>query len=82
VNGASGALDGFSIVEGHEYAETITDQNPAGGWTASNGSENADLCAWKGVGGIGGAGNLATATGSFPMQGTWSNLDNGCRLVR
>ena len=82
VNGAAGALDGFSIVEGHEYAETITDQNPAGGWTSSNGSENADLCAWKGVGGLGGAGNLATATGSFPMQGTWSNLDNGCRLVR
>ncbi len=23
--------DGFSIVEGHEYAETVTDQNPAGG---------------------------------------------------
>ncbi len=27
-----GTLDGVTIVEGHEYAETITDQFPAGGW--------------------------------------------------
>ena len=32
-SGAQGAVDGFSIVNGHEYAETVTDQNPAGGWT-------------------------------------------------
>ncbi len=30
---SGGTLDGVSIVEGHEYTETITDQNPAGGWT-------------------------------------------------
>ncbi len=30
---SNGTLDGYSIVNGHEYAETITDQNPAGGWT-------------------------------------------------
>src|SRR5262249_57416498 len=35
-----GTLDGVSIVEGHEYAETITDQNPAGGWTDATGAEN------------------------------------------
>jgi hypothetical protein len=27
---SNGTLDGVSIVEGHEYAETVTDQNPAG----------------------------------------------------
>ena len=41
-----GTLDGVTIVEGHEYAETITDQNPAGGYTDSSGEENGDKCAW------------------------------------
>jgi serine protease len=38
VNRTSGTSHGYSIVEGHEYAEPITDQNRAGGWTNSNGS--------------------------------------------
>ncbi len=42
---SNGPLDGVSIVNGHEYAETITDQNPAGGWTDTSGNENADKCA-------------------------------------
>jgi hypothetical protein len=67
-------------VMGHEYSETITDQNPAGGWTDRSGAENADKCAWKGVGGTGGAQNVAFATGSFAMQGTWSNDSNNCRI--
>ena len=51
VNSGPGTLDGYTMVEGHEYAETITDQNPAGGWTnhtgsSYNGEENADECAW------------------------------------
>jgi hypothetical protein len=72
VNG-NGTLDGVSIVEGHEYAETITDQNPAGGWTDSTGAENGDKCAWISPGTSGGAGDLALATGSFAMQSTWAN---------
>ena len=44
--GSAGTLDGYSIVEGHEYAETITDQFPAGGWTDTIGNENGDKCAW------------------------------------
>jgi hypothetical protein len=31
-SGASGSHDGFSIVGGHEYAETITDPYPNSGW--------------------------------------------------
>src|SRR5205085_1539201 len=50
-----GTLDGVSIVEGHEYAETVTDQNPPGGWTDSSGAENGDKCAWKTPGTSGGA---------------------------
>ncbi len=80
VNGAAGPLDGFTIVSGHEYAETITDQNPAGGWIDSLGNENADKCSWVGVGGSGGAQNLAFSTGTFAMQATWSNQANSCEI--
>ncbi|MDQ1746594.1 MAG: hypothetical protein QOD07_857 [Frankiaceae bacterium] len=78
--GTAGTLDGVTIVGGHEYAETITDQNPAGGWTDSTGNENADKCAWNGVGGTGGAQNVAFATGSFAMQATYSNDVTGCQI--
>jgi hypothetical protein len=85
-SGSPGNVDGFSIVEGHEYAETITDQNPRGGWIDSDGAENADRCAWKGTGGTGGAANVALSTGSFAEQGTWSNALNnnqgGCAISR
>jgi hypothetical protein len=79
-SGTAGALDGVTIVGGHEYAETITDQNPAGGWTDSTGYENADKCAWNGVGGTGGAQNVAFATGAFAMQSTYSNDVTGCQI--
>jgi len=72
-------LDGYTIVEGHEYAETITDQNPAGGWTASNGQENADECAWISSG-QGRSANVAMGNGSYPMQSTWSNDTNRCDI--
>jgi serine protease len=79
VNG-SGTNDGVTIVEGHEYAETVTDQNPSGGWIDAIGYENGDKCAWVGVGGTGGAQNISLTTGTFPVQGTWSN-DGGSCLV-
>jgi Putative Ig domain len=71
--GSAGTDDGFSIVNGHEYAETVTDQNPAGGWTnTSSGEENGDLCAWsQGPGAP--AANLSLTTGTFAMQSTWGN---------
>jgi hypothetical protein len=78
--GSAGALDGVTIVEGHEYSETVTDQNPAGGWTDTTGYENADKCAWNGVGGTGGAQNITFATGSFAMQATYSNDISGCQI--
>jgi len=80
-SGSSGTLDGFTIVGGHEYSETITDQNPAGGWTnSSSGEENADECAWISPGSTGGAGNVSMSNGSYPMQATWSNDTNSCAL--
>lgn len=80
VNPTSGTLDGVSIVEGHEYAETVTDQWPSGGWyDGTSGAENGDKCSWQGATG-GNGGNLVLATGTFAMQGTWSNLTAACSM--
>jgi serine protease len=80
VNGGSaGTLDGFSIVGGHEYAETITDQNPAGGWTAADGEENGDLCAWV-TSGPGATQDITIGANTFAVQGTWSNDTNECEV--
>src|SRR5262245_4162957 len=79
VNGGDqGVLDGFSIVLGHEYSETITDQLPAFGWTNtfSGGEENADLCELNPPGPFG-ANDLTLPTGTFAMQSTWSNNTSG-----
>ncbi|MGW7004932.1 hypothetical protein ACWGCW_19515 [Streptomyces sp. NPDC054933] len=73
-NSVQSQLDGFSIVEGHEYAETATDPQPSSGWVASDGSENGDLCAWQNLGAI------SLPTGSFAMQPTWSNAAGGCAM--
>jgi hypothetical protein len=73
---SNGTLDGVSIVNGHEYAETITDQNPPGGYTDSSGEENGDKCAWITPGTSGGSFDLSTAHGTFAMQTTWANDGN------
>jgi serine protease len=78
VSGGAGVLDSFSIVEGHEYAETITDQIPPGGWTASQ-QENADECAWI-QSGQGAMQTVAMGTAKFAMQSTWSNDTNRCDI--
>ncbi|EWT01977.1 hypothetical protein N865_20460 [Intrasporangium oryzae NRRL B-24470] len=84
--GSAGTTDGYTMVEGHEYAETITDQNPAGGWTnhtgnaTYNGQENADECAWISPGSAGGAGNVSMGNGSYAEQATWSNDTNRCDI--
>jgi hypothetical protein len=80
----AGQLDGVSIVVGHEYAETITDQEPPFGWTNQNassvddGEEVADECAWILPGKSGGVFKLTLATGTFAMQTIWSNSAGAC----
>ncbi|GCE26222.1 hypothetical protein KDA_17060 [Dictyobacter alpinus] len=76
---SNGTNDGYTMVEGHEYAETITDQNPAGGWTASSGQENADECAWISSG-QGASANVTMGNGTYAMQSTWSNDTNRCDI--
>ena len=67
-----GLDDGVTIIGGHEYAETLTDQFPGGGWADASGAENADKCAWL-VSGAGASADITLTTGTFPVQGTWSN---------
>ncbi len=79
-SGSTGNLDGFTIVGGHEYAETVTDQNPAGGWTNhSNGQENGDECAWISSG-QGASANVSMGNGTYAMQSTWSNDTDRCDI--
>jgi hypothetical protein len=70
---------GITIVEGHELAETITDQFPNGGWLDSGGAENGDKCAWI-QSGQGASANISLSTGTFPVQSLWSNATSGCVL--
>ena len=81
-SGSAGTLDGVTIVEGHEYAETVTDQYPAGGWTDSSGNENGDKCAWINSSTSGATAqsvsqNITLSTGTFAVQSTWANDTNG-----
>ncbi|WP_077481684.1 VCBS repeat-containing protein [Rhodanobacter sp. C06] len=83
-NSAQGNLDGFSIVEGHEYAETITDQIPDYGWfnsnnASTNGGESGDECAWI-YSGQGALANVVMGNGSYAMQSIWSNDTNECDM--
>jgi len=79
----NGYFDGFSIVGGHEYAETITDPFPSTGWLDGSGAENGDKCAWIGSG-QGAAANISLGGNSFAVQSLWSNAFNsgtgGCVL--
>lgn len=74
---------GITIVEGHELAETISDQFPSGGWLDGGGAENGDKCAWISSG-QGASANVSFGGASFPVQSLWSNAFNsgagGCVL--
>jgi hypothetical protein len=74
-----GTLDGVTMVAGHEYLEAVTDPTVfsgggSGGWVDTIGNENADKCAYVTVG-PGSVTNVTLSTGTFPVQGTWSNQD-------
>ena len=84
--GAAGTYDGFSIVGGHEYAESVTDPVPDNGYIdlsdGISGGEIGDKCAWGGE--IWGTpdpiGNIKLSTGTFAMQSLWSNVTHGCAM--
>jgi hypothetical protein len=71
-SGASGLLDGVSIVGGHEYAEAQTDPDANSGWFDIAGNETGDKCAWI-IAGPGAVTDVSLSTGTFAVQGLWSN---------
>jgi hypothetical protein len=89
-SGSAGVLDGWSMVGGHEYAETITDPNPPTGYidTADekvSGGEIADKCVWGGqpFGVTDPFRDLTlpippNKTYPFAMQSLWSNAAGRC----
>jgi hypothetical protein len=78
--GSAGTLDGFTLVEGGQYADSLTDPFPAGGWTNGvTGQEVASECAWIRTG-QGAAANVTMGNGSYPMQSLWSNDTNRCEI--
>jgi hypothetical protein len=74
---------GITIVEGHELAETISDQFPSGGWLDGGGAENGDKCAWISSG-QGASASVTLGGHNYPVQSLWSNAFNsgsgGCVL--
>ena len=78
-SGTAGALDGVTIVGGHEYAEAVTDPH-LNAWYDSSGAENGDKCAWNAAG-PDHAGNIVLSTGTFAVQSLWSNANSGCRIT-
>jgi serine protease len=74
-----GANAGITIVEGHELAETITDQYPSGGWLDGSGAENGDKCAWIATGQTGATASEPIGGSSYPVQSLWSNAANSGR---
>jgi hypothetical protein len=77
-----GFTAGVTIVGGHEFAETETDQFPNGGWLDGSGAENGDKCAWNSST-TNVLLNLSSSV-SYPVQPLWSNAANsgtgGCVL--
>jgi hypothetical protein len=89
--GSAGTYDGFNIIGGHEYAETVTDPDPFTGWSDSGDSisdggapgEIGDKCAWGGSGfGLSDPiGDVTLSTGTFAMQSLWSNAAGRCVMT-
>src|SRR5215469_5366502 len=82
---ATGTFDGFSMVGGHEFAETASDPNLSDtstlGWIDLNdpsGGEIGDKCAWGGPSMTDPFGDVTLSTGSFAMQSLWSNATGSC----
>jgi len=80
-----GVDDGVTIIAGHEYAEWLSDPFPGGGWLnltrgANYEDEIADECTWI-PSGQGAMTDISLATGSFPVQSLWSNINGACETT-
>ena len=64
--------EGVTIVEGHEYGESVTDPNPPTGWYNFSQGEIGDICAWQDIE------NDPFAKQSFTSQPMFSNATQSC----
>jgi hypothetical protein len=66
------ADEGVTIVEGHEYGESITDPNPPTGWYNDSWGEIGDVCAWTNIQ------NDPYGSKSYTAQPMFSNASLSC----
>jgi serine protease len=64
--------EGVTIVEGHEYGESVTDPNPGTGWYNNAYGEIGDICAWQDIQ------NDPFGKKSYTMQPMFSNATSSC----
>jgi serine protease len=64
--------EGMTIVEGHEYGESITDPNPPSGWYNNSAGEIGDACAWQNIE------NDPFGKKSYTSQPMYSNASESC----
>lgn len=68
----TGTDEGVTIVEGHEYGESVTDPNPGAGWYNNEYGEIGDACAWTNIQ------NDKFRKKSFTAQPMYSNASESC----
>jgi hypothetical protein len=68
----TGVDEGVTIVEGHEYGESVTDPNPPSGWYNNQQGEIGDICAWQNIL------NDPFNAKSYTMQPMFSNATQTC----
>jgi hypothetical protein len=72
-NAVQSAFDGFTIVGGHEYAETVTDPALNAWYDTNLSGEIGDKCAWTGLFA------QSLPTGTFAQQALWDNSSSSCQ---
>jgi len=68
----SGTDEGVTIVEGHEYGESVTDPQPSSGWYNFQQGEIGDICAWQNIL------NDPFKAKSYTSQPMFSNATSSC----
>jgi hypothetical protein len=68
----TGTDEGTTIVEGHEFGESITDPNPPTGWYNNEYGEIGDICAWQNIQ------NDPYNSKTYTAQPMWSNANDAC----
>ncbi len=65
--------EGVTIVEGHEYGESVTDPNPPTGWYNNQEGEIGDICAWQDI-----ENDPFRGGASYTEQPMFSNATQSC----